>query len=77
MPNGSDVRMTYQGQNHYAQVRHEKVVYEGNPFSPSQLASKIADDTARNAWHDLWIKFPGDTKWQLASDLRCRRRREE
>jgi hypothetical protein len=75
LPNGSELRMTYRGQIHHAQVRNEKLVYEGNAYSPSKLASKIAGDTGRNAWRDLWIKFPGQTNWDLA--IRLRRREQK
>lgn len=76
LPNGSDLRMTYQSKNHYAQIRHEKVMYEGAAYSPSQLASKIADNTSRSAWRDLWVKFPGESNWHLGSELRRRQKRE-
>ena len=70
LPNGSDIRMTYSGQNCYAQVRREKIIYKDDTYSPSQLASKIAHNSSRNAWRDLWIRFPGDTKWKLADEIR-------
>jgi hypothetical protein len=39
-------------------------------MSPTALANQIANNTSRNAWRDLWIKFPGDDGWRLAQDLR-------
>ena len=48
-----------------AEVAHEKIMYEGEAFSPSGLANRIASGTARNAWRDLWIKKPRDKEWIL------------
>lgn len=70
LPNGTELRMGYKGTNYYAQVRHEKINYEGAVYSPSQWAGKIAGNTARNAWRDIWIKFPGKMDWLFADDLR-------
>ena len=71
LPNGTELRMTYGGSYHYAQVRHEKIFYEGSgKYSPSKWASKIADNTSRNAWRDIWLRLPGSAIWFLANDRR-------
>jgi hypothetical protein len=70
LPNGTEIKMRYQGQDHYASVRLQKIVYEGQDYSPSELARHIANNTSRNAWRDLWIKVPGANNWQLADTLR-------
>ena len=77
LPNGTKLRMTYQGRNHYAEVRNERLKHEGEDLSPSQFACKIADNTSRNAWRDLWVKLPGKADWQLADNLRSELRREK
>jgi hypothetical protein len=69
LPNGTTLRMTYQGRNHLAQIRYERLRYEGNDYSPSQFAGKVAG-SSRNAWRDLWVKLPGSSDWQLADELR-------
>jgi hypothetical protein len=71
--NGTRLKMAYKGCDYYAEVAHEKIMYEGESFSPSGLANRIASGTARNAWRDLWIKRPRDKEWVLADDLRRNR----
>lgn len=73
LPNGTKLKMAYKGCDYYAEVAHEKIMYEGESFSPSGLANRIASGTARNAWRDLWIKRPRDKEWLLADDLRRNR----
>lgn len=73
--NGTEIRMTYKGKNYFAFVRDEEIVLredEGLAYTPSQLASKIAGGTSRNAWRDLWIKERGTNQWVLAFELRSR-----
>lgn len=70
LPNGTDLRMTYRGRNAYAQVQHEKLNSEGEDLSPSQWVSVNANNTSRNAWRDVWVRFPGANDWILADDLR-------
>ena len=70
LPNGSHLYMEYKKKKHYATVRFEKIVYEGESFSPAELARKIADGTTRNAWRDIYIKRPGEKEWKLADVLR-------
>jgi hypothetical protein len=76
LPNGTRLRMTYKGTVHEAEVRHRQIVhdgeteYEGSPLSPSLLVRKIAGDTNRNAWRDLYILRPGERDWVLADVAR-------
>lgn len=69
LPDGTDVRMQYKGQYHYAKVDGDHLVHQGNPTTPAGLANTIAG-SSRNAWRDLWVKRPADTEWHLADDLR-------
>ena len=73
IPNGTEVRMLYRGQNHYAAVQHEKFVYNGESESPSQFARKVADNSSRNAWRDLYLRFPGSREWEQADVIRKQR----
>ena len=68
--NGTQISMKYKGRNYVAEVRDEQIVFEEMAYTPSQLASKIAGGTSRNAWRDLWIKERGSSRWVLADDLR-------
>lgn len=76
LPNRTKLRMTYKGALHEAEIKHEQIVYEGQtefegtPFSPSSLVSKIAEGTRRNAWRDIYIQRPGDRDWILADVAR-------
>jgi hypothetical protein len=62
--------MSYKGNDHHARVEQDRIVYDGKSVTPSELANQIANGTARNAWRDLYIKFPDDEGWRLAQDLR-------
>ena len=70
LPNGTQIRMTYAGQNFYAEVRHATFCHGKESVSPSQFASRIANNTRRNAWRDLYIRFQGQASWKLADSLR-------
>lgn len=77
LPNGTSIRMHYKGSYQYAVVSYEKIVVMENEsplsdehYSPSEFASRVANNTQRNAWRDLWIKRPMDRDWTLADELR-------
>lgn len=77
LPNGTQLRMTYNGSDHCAEVCHQKILYqgetrapEGNLFSPARLARHIAHNTSRNAWRDFYVKRPTDREWRSADFLR-------
>lgn len=74
LPNGTQVRMTYGGKDSYAEIRHGRLFYSDKNMSPSQFAGKVARYTNRNAWRDLYIKFPGEGSWKLADQLRRQNR---
>ncbi|MGY0715358.1 hypothetical protein [Azospirillum argentinense] len=77
LPNGTRIRMQYKGAYHYAVISNEKIIVMENEsplfdghYSPSEFASRVANNTQRNAWRDLWIKRPMDRDWTLADELR-------
>lgn len=70
LPNGTQVRMKYKGQWHYAEIVQRKLVHDGEALSPSRFASKVADYTSRNAWRDLEFKLPGQADFMAAEKLR-------
>jgi hypothetical protein len=74
---GSDVRMSYDGQHHYAIVKGGAIVDDGKEYSPSEWASKVAGGTSRNAWRDLWFKEPLSKTWIPAQMLRDQAREEQ
>ena len=67
---GSDVRMSYGGEQHYAKVEDGKIVDADGAFTPSEWASKVASGTSRSAWRDLWFRAPRETTWNPATVLR-------
>jgi hypothetical protein len=72
LPNGTLIRMVYKKETLNAAVKNNKIDFNGENYSPSELARSIANGTNRNAWRDLLIKRPTDTDWCLADDLRHR-----
>lgn len=62
--------MQYRGNDFFARVNGDEIIYKDMATTPGELANQIANGTSRNAWRDLWVKFPGDEDWRLAQDLR-------
>lgn len=67
---GSDVRMQYGGQYFFGKVEDGKIVDADGDFTPSEWASKNANNTSRNAWRDLWFREPGSSVYVPAIHLR-------
>ena len=72
LPNGTKISMKYKDERYFAEVKNQNIHYENSFYSPATLARKIANDTSRNAWRDLYIKKPNEKQWILANDLRKR-----
>jgi hypothetical protein len=70
LPNGTKLRVTYMGKDHFADVRHQQIFYADQAWTPSQFASKIANNTSRNAWRDIWVRKPDCSDWVFADHLR-------
>jgi hypothetical protein len=70
LPNGSKLRITYKGRQNHADVRHGSIQFDGKSYSPSEWARKVANNTNRNAWHDIWVQMPGSQQWQLSARIR-------
>jgi hypothetical protein len=70
LPNGTQLKIHYKSRDHFAEIRHQQLYYEGTPSSPSQFVSRVANNTSRNAWRDIWIKRPEDKDWVFADQLR-------
>jgi len=70
LPNGTRLRMTYKGVEKVAQIRHQQIIYDGHPCSPSEFVRMAAGNTNRNAWRDIWIKRASDKEWVFADYLR-------
>ena len=71
LPEGTRVRMQHDETWHSAEVMGDDLMYRGRPVSPHRLTLEVAGD-GRNAWRDLWIRFPGEKNWACAAQLRAR-----
>jgi hypothetical protein len=71
LPEGCALRMSYLGQDFFAQVQGNAVVHRGQRMSPRQFTQAVAGD-GRNAWRDLWVRLPGEKSWTRAMQLRRR-----
>jgi hypothetical protein len=69
LPDGTDMRMQFEGETYHARVIGDAIVYEGRRVSPRQLTMAIAGD-GRNAWRDLSIRLPGEQHFRPACLLR-------
>jgi hypothetical protein len=69
LPAGTDLRVNFGGHTFYAQVQDDAIIYEGMAVSPCQFANRAAG-AGRNAWREVWLRFPGEQKWHPASRLR-------
>lgn len=76
LPSGTSIMMEYEGVQNFARVEGDEIVYGNERLpSPSRLASRIANNTSRNAWRDLWIKRPHDQTFVPADSLRSNAKR--
>ncbi|WP_338721109.1 hypothetical protein [Devosia sp. XK-2] len=71
LPNGTELRMRYKHKTHYGRIVHEQVEWEDGIYnSVSQWVRAVAENTSRNAWHDVWVKRPGDQDFIYSDALR-------
>lgn len=71
LPHDAEIRMRYKRQYHYAKVEGDEIKFQGVSVSPSTLVKTITGN-CRNAWRDLWIKYPNSGEWKLADESRRR-----
>jgi hypothetical protein len=69
LPDGTELRMSHGGHSFHARVAGDAIWYQGQRVSPRQMTIAIAGD-GHNAWRELWIRLPTDTRWRPASLLR-------
>ena len=73
LPDGTLLRTVFGGKNHHCLIEDDKVLYNGQPVSPSQFVNAVGG-VRRNAWRCTWILFPDTKEWKLADTLRGRAR---
>ena len=71
LPESTRVRVRFAGDWHHAEVAGDDLIYQGSPVSPNQMTRQVTGDV-RNAWRELWIRFPGEKSWTNADRLRAR-----
>lgn len=76
LPHDTQLRMRHGEDNFYARVVGDDIIYQGRSVSPRGMTMAIAGD-GRNAWRDLWLRMPGDAKWQCATVRRNAIKRAE
>ena len=77
LPNGTELRMKYKGKYQYARVEYEGIVHDGQRRpSISQWVRSVAARTSRNAWHDVWVRFPQEKEYRYADAIRDERMRK-
>jgi hypothetical protein len=77
LPNGTELRMKYLGKTQYATIKSENVVSGTTIFSSvSQWVRSVARGTSRNAWHDVWIRFPTETEFRYSDTVREAKRKD-
>ncbi|WP_332854876.1 hypothetical protein [Duganella sp. S19_KUP01_CR8] len=69
LPEGTVLKSWSYGENNYACVEGDQIIHNGRAVSPNQFAQSFARST-RNAWHDLFIRRPGDKTFKMACRLR-------
>jgi hypothetical protein len=70
LPEGTFVRLRVEDEWYIAKVKGDDLLYRGNAVSPHQMAQQAAG-AGRNAWREMWIRFPGEKNWKNAAQLRA------
>ena len=71
LPNGTELRMRYRQKTYLSKVRFDAIHYGDLEYhSVSQWVRHVARGTARNAWHDVWVKFADSDNFTYADALR-------
>lgn len=66
LPEGTQLRVWCRHEHGYAEVIGDELIYNDRSVSPNQFVAACAD-TVRNAWVEINMLMPGETKWKLAS----------
>jgi len=71
LPEGTRLRTKYYQQYKYAEVRGDKVIFEGKTFSSvARSTNKMRGNTQNNAWKVLQVLLPDSNQWVHATALR-------
>lgn len=75
LPGATQLRMMYDETNYYAKVVGDAIMYHNRPVSPREFTMAIAG-SGRNAWRDLWIRFPESHRWKRAQICRLEQEKQ-
>jgi hypothetical protein len=75
LPHATQLRMSYAESTYYAEVVGDAILYQGRPTSPRGFTMAIAG-SGRNAWRDLFIKFPDSRLWKRAGLCRIEQQKQ-
>jgi hypothetical protein len=71
LPEGTSLRTSYREISEFARVVGDQIISDdGESLTPSLFANRHAK--GRNAWHFVWLRFPGDDFWTGADNCRAR-----
>lgn len=74
LPDSTVLRLIYGCDSYYARVQGDHLVYQGQHVSPRQFAVMVTR-SVRNAWRELWIRFPDSRDWKNAHACRIEHER--
>ncbi|UTY57819.1 hypothetical protein [Massilia sp. erpn] len=66
LPDGTELRLRYQGEYYYAEVRGDRLMYAGATTSPRAWALQVTG-SVRNAWRDISIRRGARGTWVRAA----------
>lgn len=69
LPEHTMLRVRQGQRNVCAEVIGNRLLYQGRPTTPGALA-QLSGLNVRNAWRQLWIRWPGETQWLAAIYVR-------
>lgn len=69
LPESTVLRMIYGCDTHYAKVIGDHILYQGCKVSPREFTMMVTRNV-RNAWRELWIRFPDSQVWKNAHACR-------
>lgn len=76
LPESSALRMIYGGESYYARVVGDHLIFQGRRVSPRKFTIMVTRNV-RNAWRELWIRFPDSRDWKNAHACRVEHEKEK
>ena len=71
IPNGTELRLRWQGEYYYAHIVEDALLYAGEALSPRAWALMVTG-TVRNAWCDIWLRRSVYEAWSRADTWRAK-----